>query len=320
MTDKIKSTMRIISFVLVFSVALSTLSQTVFSSENVGKTSGKLADAFSFLDEPDDSINVVALGNSNMYSGFVPISLWDSCGYTSIVSSAAHQTPLECKMLLEQILESQNPGLVILETDMLYDGGVNKSDGGFFSQLYNDFENYIATGFSMFEFHNAWKSILNSDRSHQYSHGYYFNNDVEYNDASGYMMYNEELEMPNERVYSQFVELVEYCREKGMQVMMIEMPSLNSWNYARHNAVSEIARSLNIEFLDANLLYDEMNVDLSYAFRDKGYHLNYDSASRLTQYVGDFIKEYYDIPLCKDDIADYWNEESFLFKEYYEIY
>ena len=87
------------------------------------------------MSEPENSIDIVALGNSNLYSGFVPTILWEKYGYTSSVSAAPHQTPLESKMLLEQLLQSQKPQLVILETDMLYDGGAADENESVFSRF-----------------------------------------------------------------------------------------------------------------------------------------------------------------------------------------
>lgn len=321
MTGKIKDVMKIIAFALVFTVVLYTVSFTVFSPQSVGKTSSKLADAYSFMNEPENSIDIVALGNSNLYSGFVPTTLWEKYGYTSSVSAAPHQTPLESKMLLEQLLQSQKPNLVILETDMLYDGGAADENESVFNRLYDDFEYAVSSSATVYEFHNAWKSLKKSDRSHKYSHGYYFNNDVDGVEYTGYMDYTEEVQKPNVKAASQFEELVAFCKSKGFDILLLEMPATNTWNYARHNAVSELAEKYGVEFIDANILLDEIGIELESCFRDKGFHLNFDSASRLTEYVGSFIRDTYQLGSRVDDleIADYWDNEVRLFREYYEI-
>lgn len=321
MAGRIKDAMKIIAFVLVFTVVLYTVSFTVFSPQSVGKTSSKLADAYSFMNEPENSIDIVALGNSNLYSGFVPTILWEKYGYTSSVSAAPHQTPLESKMLLEQLLQSQKPQLVILETDMLYDGGAADENESVLSRFYDDFEYAVSSSATVYEFHNAWKSLKKSDRSHKYSHGYYFNNDVEPVEYSGYMDYTEEVQNPNVKAASQFEELVSFCKDNGLKILFLEMPATNTWNYARHNAVSELARNYGVEFIDANIALDEIGIELASCFRDKGFHLNFDSATLLTEYVGSFIRDTYhlDSRAGEAELADYWDNEVRLFREYYKI-
>lgn len=321
MAGRIKDAMKIIAFALVFTVVLYTVSFTVFSPQSVGKTSSKLADAYSFMNEPENSIDIVALGNSNLYSGFVPTILWEKYGYTSSVSAAPHQTPLESKMLLEQLLQSQKPQLVILETDMLYDGGAADENELVFSRFYDDFEYAVSSSATVYEFHNAWKSLKKSDRSHKYSHGYYFNNDVEPVEYSGYMDYTEEVQNPNVKAASQFEKLVSFCKDNGLKILFLEMPATNTWNYARHNAVSELARNYGVEFIDANIALDEIGIELASCFRDKGFHLNFDSATLLTEYVGSFIRDTYhlDSRAGEAELADYWDNEVRLFREYYKI-
>lgn len=321
MAGRIKDAMKIIAFALVFTVVLYTVSFTVFSPQSVGKTSSKLADAYSFMNEPENSIDIVALGNSNLYSGFVPTILWEKYGYTSSVSAAPHQTPLESKMLLEQLLQSQKPQLVILETDMLYDGGAADENESVFSRFYDDFEYAVSSSATVYEFHNAWKSLKKSDRSHKYSHGYYYNNDVEPVEYSGYMDYTEEVQNPNVKAASQFEELVSFCKSNSIEILLLEMPATNTWNYARHNAVSVLARNYGVEFIDANIALDEIGIELASCFRDKGFHLNFDSASLLTEYVGSFIRDTYhlDSRAGEAELADYWDNEVRLFREYYKI-
>lgn len=321
MTGKIKDALKIVAFALVFTVVLYTVSFTVFSPQSVGKTSSKLADAYSFMNEPENSIDIVALGNSNLYSGFVPTTLWEKYGFTSSVSAAPHQTPLESKVILEQLLQSQKPQLVILETDMLYDGGAADEDSSVLSRFYDDFEYAVSSSATVYEFHNAWKSLKKSDKSHKYSHGYYFNNDVQPVEYSDYMDYTEEIQNPNVRAASQFEELVSFCKVNGLEVLLLEMPATNTWNYSRHNAVTLLAEKYGVEFIDANVLLEEIGIELESCFRDKGFHLNFDSASKLTEYVGSFIRDTYSpgVRIADSDIADYWDNEVLLFKEYYKI-
>ena len=100
-------------------------------------------------------------------------------------------------------------------------------------------------------------------------------------------------------------------------MLFLELPSISSWTYARHNAVQNLSDELGVEFLDLNLLYDEVGIDMRNCFRDGGNHLNYFGAGAVTDYVGKYIGENYGIESRRDDaeLAEYWDNEVVQFKK-----
>ena len=113
---------KVLAFVLVFFVLLQTLSLSVFSGEKTSQVSKKRADSFSYLSDPKNTTDIVCLGSSDMWSGFVPTYLWEKYGFTSVVSSFSHQSVAQAQVMLDSIRKVQSPKLVILEIDTLYDG------------------------------------------------------------------------------------------------------------------------------------------------------------------------------------------------------
>ena len=83
--NAINDCIKIIAFVLAFFLVLEGLSLSVFSGRSAAKFSARLRDAYSFVDEPDNTIQIACIGNSNMYSGFVPFQLWNDYGYTCLL-------------------------------------------------------------------------------------------------------------------------------------------------------------------------------------------------------------------------------------------
>ena len=65
--------------------------------------------ATGFYSEPQNSIDVVVVGNSDAYSGFSPMELWNSFGYTSYVSAEGLQVPAGSLAMLKRILTCQTP-------------------------------------------------------------------------------------------------------------------------------------------------------------------------------------------------------------------
>ena len=326
----IPQVLKVLAFVLTFAVLLQTLSVFVFSGEKVSQISKRMADSYSFLSEPENSVDVVCVGNSDIRSGFVPTELWEKYGYTSVVSSFTRQSISDSQRELKEICKSQKPKLVILEIDSLYDGRgpkdiINSHDTtleNFFDSLKPDaFENKISRDYSIFTFHNVLQDHDRKSRRRKYAHGYLYSDVIKKMEYQDYMAKTNELDVPNYTNTQQLRAFVKFCKEKNLPVLFLELPSISSWTYARHNAVQNLSDELRVELLDLNLLYDEVGIDMRNCFRDGGNHLNYFAASAATDYVGKYIGENYGIESRRDDaeLAEYWDNYVVQFKKLNKI-
>ncbi|MDY3811315.1 hypothetical protein [Eubacterium sp.] len=322
----IPQVLKVLAFVLTFAVLLQTLSVFVFSGEKVSQISKRMADSYSFLSESENSVDVVCVGNSDIRSGFVPTELWEKYGYTSVVSSFTRQSISDSQRELKEICKSQKPKLVILEIDSLYDGRgpkdiINSHDTtleNFFDSLKPDaFENKISRDYSIFTFHNIWKDYNKKSRRSKYAHGYLYSDVIKKMEYQDYMAKTNELDVPNYTNTQQLRAFVKFCKEKNLPLLFLELPSISSWTYARHNAVQNLSDELGVELLDLNLLYDEVGIDMRNCFRDGGNHLNYFGAVAVTDYIGKYIGENYGIESRRDDaeLAEYWDNEVVQFKK-----
>lgn len=326
----ITDSIRVLAFAIAFLLILELLSQTVFSAENSAGQNKRMADAYSFVEDEPNTTDIICLGSSDMYSGFVPITLWEQFGYTSTVSCCSHQTINEALTLLKKARETQDIKLVMLEVDTLYDGrghdNVIRRENNLFENLFEKvdpsiFEMDVETRFPIFTYHNSWKLDNTKSKRRKYSHGYIFNKTVVKIPKSDYMEYTDEKDYP---IPSNIVALklfAEYCKQENLELVFVEMPSLTSWNHARHNAVSEISEELGVELLDLNFSYDEIGIDQTNCFRDKGNHLTYEAAVKTTVYLGNYIKENYDLEDHRNDerYSVRWNSDAENFKKYYKI-
>lgn len=319
---------KITAFVLVFILILTVLSSRVFNGENVAKHSQRLANSYAFTKDPENTIDVVFLGNSDAYSAFNPLSLWESCGITSCVCASAHQNLTECQNALETIVNTQKPKLVVLEVDLLYNGKDFQTDEQagesqfeyFFDNVVNPegFDEDIISKHSVFTYHNVWKD-LEKDESSLYTHGFrcYLNdNTVE---PEQYMVETDETETPTEVNLTALESFMTYCKNNDFTVMFTEVLTMTSWSTPRHNAVQKVADEYGVEFIDFNFMYDELGIDMSRAFRDNGHHVNYATACIITDYIGSHISEKYGIEDHRNDsrYSEYWDKELECFKEMY---
>lgn len=322
---------RVLAFAIVFLLILELFSVKVFSGQTSSGVSKKMADAYAFTEDEPNTTDIVCLGSSDMYSGFVPITLWDEFGYTSVVSCFSHQSIDDALTLLKQIQKTQDVKLVLLEVDTMYDGktvdeknGKPASSWSTFFDAVNPqfFESAVERTFPTFIFHNTWKMRNAKSKRHKYSHGYLYNNKVVKNEVTDYMAYTDEVDMPVTPNVISLKNFAKYCKNEGIPLVFVEMPSSYSWNYARYNAIQQIADEVGVEYLDLNLMYDEIGISMEDCYRDKGSHLNYAAASKSTVFLGNYIKEKYPFMIdhrSNPDYANRWNEDSVNFKKINKI-
>lgn len=317
---------KILAFVLVFFIILQALSVTVFTETSALKYNNNKKDAYSFINEEDNTIQIVGIGNSDVYSGYVPLEMWREYGYTSVVSASIHQTIPESQKILEMLFEKQSPKLVIIESDMFYDGKpvdgkeLKKEDwlSDFFDRMEPEFfAHNIENVFSIFRFHNYWQGGKENEAAPYNSHGYRYNTRTCVLKQADYMIETSKIDDMSNLNKQQTDELIEYCKAHGADVMILTLPSINTWNYERHNAVEKFANERKLPFVDLNLHYDDMGINMTSCFRDEGNHLNYDGAKAVTLFLGDYIKRNYSLEDLRND-SNYssWNKDLEKFDKY----
>ncbi len=322
---KIAAILKIACFVLIFLFLLDIVSKQYFPEDIATSYKNRLKDAYSFISEKDNTIDIVCTGNSDLYSAFSPLDLWNDYGYTSTVCASGKQTPQESVHLMESVFKKQKPSLVIIETDMLYDHGVKseKKKGQqtkydeFFDRLNPDFfDNEVTHRFSALRFHNKWQKDSSQNKQIFSTHGYRYNCTVCPLKPKKYMKRTTEITPISTVKEEQMDSLVNMCRENGANILLVEVPSITSWNYKRHNAVTQYAESRKLDFLDLNLFTKEIGIDFDYSFRDNGNHLNYFGAQAVTSWLGDYISDHYNIESRKYKKGySHWNEDYNLFRK-----
>ena len=69
-------------------------------------------DAYGFLGEPEDTIDVVVLGDSESYSAVSPLAIWKNTGYTTYVCGTAGQPLPLSYSILEEVFRHQSPKIL----------------------------------------------------------------------------------------------------------------------------------------------------------------------------------------------------------------
>ena len=113
----LKNGIKALSFVLIIAVILLALSPVFMPKTNKGL---KDKSAQGFLAEPDNSIDVVFVGDSLAYSSFIPLKIFNDYGISSYVCCTPSQTLAYSEDFVRRVFKNQKPKLVVLETDGVF--------------------------------------------------------------------------------------------------------------------------------------------------------------------------------------------------------
>lgn len=308
MSRFLKHTLRCVVFLAVLALLLTGVSQLVRPKNNTRSDGIHAPAANGILGEPDNTIDLLILGDSESYSAFIPMQLWQQYGYTAYCCGTSRQTLYYSEAFLHKAFQKQSPKLVILETDVIY---IDFSYGSMLLQEAGDL-------FPVFSYHDRWKSLKANDwrMTVNYTHtenakGYQLRCNAAPADASNYMTPSDACAPIPKRNRAYVERIKAFCDENGAQLLLVSAPSTLNWNMARHNSTQAFADALGIGFLDLNTAHEQVAIDWNTDTRDKGDHLNYFGAQKATTVLGAYLADTGLLPSHKDDpaYAD-WNKQS----------
>ena len=242
--------------------------------------------ANSILAEPENTIDVVFLGDSEAYCAFIPLRIWENAGITSYVSSIVDQKFYQAPEYMKTAFRNQKPGIVVLETNTLYRGSVG-----------TDMLSHLAErALPVLRYHDRWKKLRSYDwfRRPEYTEinaekGYHHSLKAEPADTSEYMLPTDEVEEIPSGNLKILDYMNRYCLERGAQLVLVSSPSTQNWDYLRHNAVKAAAKKLEIPYVDMNCLQEEIPIDWDTDTLDGGDHMNYYGAAKVTDYMTEYF-------------------------------
>ncbi|MGN0393772.1 MAG: SGNH/GDSL hydrolase family protein [Coprococcus sp.] len=272
-----------------------------------------------FYGEPENTIDIVVLGNSGAYSGFSPMELWHRHGYTSYVASEGNQNLGQSIIIFNELLENHKPKLLIVDVDCFWQ---TKNE---VQRIEYTLKAYLYRYFPMFKYHDRWKTAtmdeLFAKKDYNYrtsTKGQFFSRDAQPAKKPFVMEETDEIEeVPLSSVVS-MNKLLKICEENDIEVLLIDIPTTRSWNYAKHNGVEKYAKEKGLNFIDCSFIEDEKwAIDWEKDSRDGGNHLNSYGARKITVYLGKYLAENYDFADKRNDEAyAQWEADYQEYKEY----
>lgn len=257
--------------------------------------------AYRFHDEPKNSLDVVIIGNSDAYSGFSPMELWHSYGYPSYVCGEAAQTLAGATQLLQEVLTCQKPSVVILETDgifvrtprLMLDAVLQSMPPVLSERYWNERH-----------FSPIRKSVSAVDSFPVAAKGQYIRTNVKkYKGKKKYLYRSKKSRQISSTAQHYLEQMTRLCRDNGITLLLVQIPSATSWTISKHNAVQTYADAHHLTFLDLDVDRKKFSFNWKTDSRDGGNHLNTDGARKVTLYLGKYLSEHFPLSDKRQDPA-----------------
>lgn len=258
------------------------------------------------LGEKEDTIDIVVVGDSETYTSIIPMELWKNYGFTSYICGTPAQALPESLRFAYTVTKNQKPKIIILEAD-----NICKEE-----PLTAPLAKIAKCSFPVVEYHDRWKSLNINDFFGKIDYtwtddmkGYKYEKASCRADSSNYMTYTtEKEEIPKEnQVYVKILE--KFCEINGIKFIVVSTPSTRNWSYKKHNSIESFTEKEKIEFVDLNLLPNEVQIDWNNDSRDEGDHLNHFGALKVTRYLGKYLHNKNILKDHRDDKKyEKWNE------------
>ncbi len=299
---------QILVFFIGLTVVLRGLSLAFMPKNNVEDSGMEAVRANGILGEKANTIDVVVIGDSESFCSISPMEIWNKTGYTVYVCGSNSQPVNYSLKMLKRAFTNQKPKIVILETNTIF-----RNVG-----LKNTVLASLGETFSIFDYNDGWKKIGIKDMFKKASYtytddkkGYGYSSVIRPSKKTEYMFPTEEREKIASTNYHLIEKIKDICDDNGAKLIFLSTPSTINWNYSRHNSVKDLSENLGCEYIDMNLINDEIKIDWTKDTRDKGDHLNHTGAVKASEYLSRYLEE-------SKLLSDHRNDNNY--KSWNELY
>lgn len=144
--------------------------------------------------------------------------------------------------------------------------------------------------FPLVKYHDNWKSLklssfLQPSGKYRFANkGMAYANTVKpYAFGSQYMQLSGgKNAMLSEEKLNQFQKIYELCEKNGVQLVLLTVPSANTWNKGKSDTIKQLADKYDLTYYDYNTQLPQ-GFDWTTGSKDGGNHLNYAGAATVTK-------------------------------------
>lgn len=246
--------------------------------------------------EPKNTIDYLVIGDSESDSSISPMEIWKDYGYTGYNCGIPGQRIQDNYFTLERLLKKQSPKVILMETN----------------EFYRDFPSFVGLEtivsqatkkiLPIYTNHNRWKTLnfdtQNNNSTKRNSHyinplkGFHYNVKVAPYKKGPYVEKNKMTAKISILPLFYLNKIVTLCKEKHIRLILYSAPSPLCWSYQKHNASAAFAEKNKLPFVDLNLYNNKLGINWSSDTKDKGNHLNFNGAIKVTKYMGKYLYDH----------------------------
>lgn len=295
---------------------------------------------FNSFFEQEEDFDVLFMGTSHVMYGVLPMELWHDYGIVSYnFGSLAHPIPATY-WIMENALDYTSPKLIVIDCFGLSGTGkvnaqthdsldafpISKTKVEAVYDLLEDVETdltHLEFLWKFSSYHHRWNDLRDIDFERTYTKGK--GGEVLFEIQTG----NEMVEIPRsskleqDTISMEYLEnMIEDCQNRGIDVLLTYIPfPAPEADQKEANTVYDIAERYGVDYIN---FLDLDVVDYRTDCADDN-HLNISGIKKVTDYLGKYIMENYDIPDQREnkayegwyeDYEDYKNELDTKLREY----
>lgn len=297
--------------------------------------------------EKPDTIDVIFLGNSHANNAFLPMELWDDYGYTAYSMTMMSQTFPLVYYSAEDAIKLQHPELLVVDLFAAtsysndFDYMHRTVDNLTFSTRMQAIWEFVPEDkrteylFPLYLYHDRWENLelkdflpyfLRYTPKRNARKGVTLVTDwtacTEPTTALDYAYNGETVELTEEALYW-YCRLKELCDENDVELLFVVVPYETPvggtvdgtiGQMKMYNATEEWCSENSVGYLNLFRNLDEMEFDYGTDMQDVS-HVNILGAEKVTEAVGRYIVQNYDISCSRNN-----EEVSALWDNFYELY
>ncbi len=281
--------------------------------------------------------DVIFIGDCEVYENFSPKVLWEEYGINSYIRGSAQQLIWQSYYLLEDTLRYEKPDVVIFNVlSMKYDEPQKEAynrmtlEGMKWSSSkvksiqasMTEQEEFMDYVFPILRYHSRWSELGSEDVRYMFgketvSHnGYYMRVDVKpaENVPEGNILADYQF---GENAYYYLDKMTQLCKENDIELILIKAPSLYPYWYDEwETQIEEYAKENDLKYINFLNLIEETGLDFSKDTYDGGLHLNLSGAEKITEYLGEFLRNEYELPdhRSEKELQEIWDQKIILYE------
>lgn len=261
--------------------------------------------------QQEGDFDVLFMGQSHVLNGIYPMELWNDYGIVSYNFGGHGNRLATTYWVMKNALDYTKPKLIVVDCAMIaHEDKTGPAEQVHLSldhfpltehkkaavkDLFPDEKTQINFLWKFSTYHNRWNVLTPDDFVPKVNVEKGAESRIGVAVPLETVFFDSSLKLEGSTMGIQYLEkIIEECQSSGIEILLtyLPFPDNTGWQ-AESNRVWDIAEKYHVNYLDYYTLYKLITPSTD--FYDENSHLNPSGARKITQYLGEYIMEHYQI-------------------------